>query len=284
MKIIYHSRDLDGYTSGAILKMKFPEAELIGYDYGQPIPWIDKGEDIILVDVSFPMVDLFDMAANSKSMVWIDHHASAIKDYEACDIVPVRLEVVLMDGIAACELAWNWAFPDRELPVAVRLLGQYDTWRNQNKEFWDRFVLPFQYGMRTICNSPETFPMDIMKYIEVFELNEIINIGNIILVYQSEQDAKSCENAFEFDWKGYRIIAKNGGSFNSNAFKAVYNPEKHDIMMPFKFTGKYWVFSLYTEKDIDCSALAKSMGGGGHKKAAGFQITSVHAEEFPFSV
>ena len=42
-------------------------------------------------------------------------------------------------------------------------------------------------------------------------------------------------------------------------------------MIPFRFDGKEWSYSLYTTKDIDCSALAKKYGGGGHKKAAGFK-------------
>ncbi len=33
---IYHSADLDGFTSGAIIKRKYPNAKMIGYDYGNP--------------------------------------------------------------------------------------------------------------------------------------------------------------------------------------------------------------------------------------------------------
>jgi len=47
-------------------------------------------------------------------------------------------------------------------------------------------------------------------------------------------------------------------------------------MMPFQFDGKKWTISLYTTKDeIDCSVIAKSNGGGGHKKAAGFQVEDI---------
>jgi oligoribonuclease NrnB/cAMP/cGMP phosphodiesterase (DHH superfamily) len=79
------------------------------------------------------------------------------------------------------------------------------------------------------------------------------------------------------------VIALNGGGFSSNAFKSVYDPYKHDIMMPFRFNGTLWTFSIYTTKDdIDCSALAKEMGGGGHRKAAGFEMKSVNEPDFPF--
>jgi nanoRNase/pAp phosphatase (c-di-AMP/oligoRNAs hydrolase) len=42
-------------------------------------------------------------------------------------------------------------------------------------------------------------------------------------------------------------------------------------MMPFCFDGKQWTYSMYTLKDINVSEIAKKYGGGGHKKAAGFQ-------------
>lgn len=32
---LYHSEDLDGFTSGAIIKLKYPEAKMIGY-----IDWV----------------------------------------------------------------------------------------------------------------------------------------------------------------------------------------------------------------------------------------------------
>lgn len=281
MIIIYHSRDLDGYTSGAILKKRFPEAKLIGYDYGQPIPEGLEGEDIIMVDVSFEMNDLLYTASKSKSFVWIDHHISAINKLKEYSDLPPQLKVVLQDGIAACEIAWSWAFPDREMPLVVTLLGMYDTWRNKDKKYWDEVILPFQYGMRTMCRSAETFPVEMFRVIEQFEIQDVLALGGAILNYQKEQDARAAKSSFTFEWNRYRVIAINGGGFNSNAFQSVYDESKHDIMMPFVYNGNFWVVSLYTTKEIDCAAIAKSMGGGGHKKAAGFQVPTVM--ELPFS-
>jgi oligoribonuclease NrnB/cAMP/cGMP phosphodiesterase (DHH superfamily) len=49
---VYHNRDLDGFTSGAIIKLKYPDAKMIGYDYGQPFEQEVTGEPIIMADVS----------------------------------------------------------------------------------------------------------------------------------------------------------------------------------------------------------------------------------------
>jgi oligoribonuclease NrnB/cAMP/cGMP phosphodiesterase (DHH superfamily) len=288
MIIIYHNRDLDGFTSGAILKKKFPEAQLIGYDYSEQFPVLPDDQDIIMVDVSVPPAAMFDVAIRSKSFVWIDHHASAIKAYneyiEGIGVVSKIVTPVLKDGIAACEIAWRWAFPDEHLPIAVLLLGTYDTWRNQDKLFWDEVVMPFQYGMRTKCLSPETFPPLLLTNQGSFEVEVTTNTGRTILKYQQEQDAIRAKGAFEFMWRGYHVIAINGASMNSNAFASVYKEDMHDIMMPFKYDGKQWIFSLYTTKEVDCSAIAKTLGGGGHKKAAGFQVKTFAQAELPFEL
>ena len=162
------------------------------------------------------------------------------------------------------------------MPTAVQLLGEYDTWRNQDKERWDNAIMPFQYGMRMICSSPETFPkylFDKGGVVTNYPVEGIINTGKSILEYQKTQNERACRSSFEIEFEGFRAICLNNGGANSQVFDSVYDPEKHDVMIPFVFTGKHWTFSLYTTKEeVDCSIIAKSKGGGGHKKAAGFKL------------
>jgi uncharacterized protein len=275
MVCIYHSRDLDGYTSGAIVKRKYPDAKMIGYDYGQPLTMEITGEPVIMVDVSMPMVTMAKIASMSNfQFTWIDHHASAIKDYkEFIGEGESFCTAILEDGISACEGTWKYLFPDEPMPEGIKLLGEYDTWRNQDKERWENRILPYQFGMRIHCSSPETFPWDSLA-----DVDKIIRDGNIVLAYQREQNAKACKSAFPIDFENFHAICLNGGGFNSDVFKSVYDESKHDIMMPFMFNGKFWTISLYTTKDdIDCSVIAKRYGGGGHKKAAGFQVEDIRS-------
>lgn len=281
MICIYHNRDLDGYTSGAIVKRKYPDAKMIGYDYGQPLEIEVTGEPIIMVDVSVPMKTMVKLAQMSNwQFTWIDHHASAIKEYnEFVGDGETFCKAVLKDGEAACEGAWKYLFPDEEMPLAVKLLGEYDTWRNQDKYRWENEILPFQFGMRVICNSVETFPENILKNTQSAKeaVWKWMDAGKMILNYQGLTNEAQCRKAaFEYEFEGLRAICLNGGGFNSDVFKSVYDESKHDVMMPFQFDGKQWTISLYTTKDeIDCSVIAKSKGGGGHKKAAGFQVKDI---------
>lgn len=281
----YHNRDLDGFSSGAIMKRKFPNAEFIGYDYGQPFE-MPIGVPVMMADVSLPMTTMFKVAqASNFQFLWIDHHASAIQEYENWlldinrnqeDKTISPFKAVLKDGIAACEIAWGYFFANEEMPLAIKLLGEYDTWRNQDKIRWENEILPFQFGMRQVCNSLENFPMELLEQGAESQVEKIIENGKVILAYQAQINEMQCKKAFEFEFEGFRAICLNGGGFNSDVFKSVYDETKHDLMMPFQWTGKFWTISLYTTKnEVDCCVIAKSKGGGGHKKAAGFQVQDI---------
>jgi oligoribonuclease NrnB/cAMP/cGMP phosphodiesterase (DHH superfamily) len=274
---IYHNRDLDGFTSGAIIKLKYPDAKMMGYDYGQPFEQEVTGEPIIMADVSLPMKTMVKIAQLSNwQLTWIDHHISAINDYkEFVGDGESFCNAILENGIAACEGTWKHLFPEKQMPLAVLLLGEYDTWRNADKQRWENEILPFQFGMRLYCNSVDSFPIELFENEDL--VKQIINEGLTVLKYQSQVNELQCKKAsFETEFNGLHAICLNGGGFNSDVFKSVYDESKHDIMMPFQFDGKKWTISLYTTKDeVDCSLIAKANGGGGHKKAAGFQVEDI---------
>lgn len=274
---IYHNRDLDGFTSGAIIKLKYPEAVMIGHDYGQEFDFEKIDSPVIMADISLPMEDMVKVAKLSGwNFTWIDHHISAIKDFnQFVGGGESFCKPVLQNGISACEGTWKYLFPEKEMPWAVKLLGEYDTWRNSDKYRWENEILPFQFGMRLFCNSVDTFPIEVFEKEQL--VRDIISNGLMILKYQSQINELQCKkSSFEIEFEGLRAICLNGGGFNSDVFKSVYDESKHDVMIPFQFNGKQWTVSLYTTKEnVDCSVIAKSYGGGGHKKASGFQVDDI---------
>lgn len=277
MKIIYHKADLDGISSGAILHRKFPHADLIGYDYGEPFDIstiCDPGEEVIMVDVSLPMNKMMMLADRCRgNFVWIDHHKSAIDDF-AGTTVRTPLFCSLEVGRAACELAWEWAFQDHPMPLAILLLGRYDTWR-QDEGDWGE-TLAFQYGMRVEGYMPKTMPEWCFEndIEDIIKVEDTIKVGNKILAYQKAQNEYNAQYAFpariNIEGTNLRAICINKAPHNSMSFEPVWDEGKYDVMVPFGFDGKTWSFSFYTTKDgVDCSWIAKQFGGGGHVRAAG---------------
>jgi oligoribonuclease NrnB/cAMP/cGMP phosphodiesterase (DHH superfamily) len=296
MICIYHSRDLDGLCSAAIVKLKYPEASLIGYDYKQPLPIIADNEDIFMVDISFPIDDMIKLRKRSKSLTWIDHHRSSIKEWReryekdtqtkppAGKLVPCPTiqTITAMTGsnFAACELVWQFIYPEKRIPQVVELLGRYDI-HDKNKYDWENIVLPFQYGIRAEWHSISNLIFLITKSLDKKEESEIINgiliTGSLILKYVRQEDEKEAKKSFEVEIDGYKAICINRGRFNSDLFRTVIKLE-HQIMLDFQYNGKekLWVFRIFSNsKSIDCSKIAEKYGGGGHKGSAEFKVEEI---------
>jgi oligoribonuclease NrnB/cAMP/cGMP phosphodiesterase (DHH superfamily) len=272
--IIYHDKDFDGIASGAILKEKYPHAKLQGYDHGRPIDF-DIPKNVIIVDIALPMDIMFELSKTSK-ITWIDHHISSYNKYiklaeehgEFCDVV---FDV----KNAACVNTWKYLYPDKDVPYAIQLIADYDIYNNSDKDHWNNEVLPFQYAMRTICNTIDEFPINIIYGSSL--IGKLIEKGTIILEYQrSTNEYISTRNAFESKFKGLNALCLNNLGGGSMTVDSVYDETKHDIIVLFGFNGKKWhVFISTTKEHIDCSVIATSMGGGGHKMAAGFDVDDI---------
>jgi oligoribonuclease NrnB/cAMP/cGMP phosphodiesterase (DHH superfamily) len=271
MKCFYHSADLDGWCSGAIVKMAYPECEMIGINYGDAVRWerIEPKEMVFMVDFSLPMEDM-ERLSDLSELVWIDHHKSAIEAArERCFMSSggQLLEI----GRAGCELTWEWCFNGVSLPRAVFLLGRYDVWDHHNHPG----ALDFQYGMRGVgeCGPESQGFWQRLFNDDHFEVDRIIQDGELLLAYEEAQNAmyvKSC--AFEVELDGLRCIAVNKGLTNSLLFASVYDPTRHDVMLSFVRRPGKWTVSIYADKpEVDASEICKNRGGGGHKGAAGFQ-------------
>lgn len=276
MKCFYHSADLDGRCSGAIVKRAYPDCEMIGIDYGQPFPWnsIQRDEPLIMVDFSLqPWSEMVRLDRTLRDVTWIDHHKSAIADHTAMDY-PLFGHFVLDSDFAACELCWQTFFHNTAMPEAVHLLGRYDIWKHEDVTG----ALEFQYGMRAFADTSPESPI----WSELFAghwTDKIINDGITLLQYERNQNEAFCRAyAFECELDGLKCIAANRGMSNSLLFESVYDPAKHHAMLMFAWKGNSWTISLYsTREDVDCSIVCKARGGGGHKGAAGFQCM-----ELPF--
>lgn len=278
--VYYHSIDFDGISSAAIIREKYPDATFIGYDYGQPLELPEVNVPVIMVDVSLPMHSMRNLGIEADGFLWIDHHKTAIDDYNNNYVTGRELEPLIKPvhwvGKAACEITWEYFFPEQPVPHAIKLLGRYDVWDMSDLHLWENRILPFQYGMRAVCNNLGTFPRGLLNNdsATIHRIDEIIEIGESIMHYQEMQNEKMAQSiAFEAIWKGFKVILMNVGGANSKMFDSVYDPKKHELMMPFVFTGKHWKVSIYSTHDhIDCGDIARSMGGGGHHSAAGFQV------------
>lgn len=161
----YHSIDLDGWMSAAIVERWFSNSNLtfpdmvnigtedfpvhiyntstltmIGYNYGDPIPDLSGYDKVIMCGVSFPK-DIMYWLISNKQFIWIDHHVSALiendtiwKQRALAHTRPSHPEGLRDTKFATCELTWKYFFHDEEMPEIVRLLGRYDCFRHKGTD------------------------------------------------------------------------------------------------------------------------------------------------------
>ncbi len=281
--VIYHSADFDGLFCREIARKFIPDAELIGWDHGNPkLPFPAEGS-VYVLDLS---PDCFEAipcdSVDNGRLIWIDHHKSSIEKYAT--LTP-QLAGYRIDGVAACRLAWQWFtasnrerhevlplpnkqdFVDRtvEEPLAVRLAGEYDIWDKRDPD-----AELFQHGLR----SEEVDFQILLNQNEENYVRVLLGQGRALQYARTNENASIIkEIGFTLEWEGLRFLACNAARYNSLLFTAGLTPE-HDACFGFKWTGKDWSVSLYHapgKEHHDLSLIAVKYGGGGHAGACGYR-------------
>lgn len=305
---IYHSRDLDGWMSAAIVKYWYTEhvktgkftsldnIDFLDWDYGDEIPNLSEYDKVIMVDISFPKEEMLNLWQNKGlNFHWVDHHVSAIKKMEDAH-ENISSEMYPIQGfrntqLAACELTWFYFMPDEPLPEIVRLLGAYDIFRHKNTNE-EQKVLEFQYGARAYIENYNKAYYFLKQEIENDKSNmmeEILKSGEGIYKYLCTEAQKIYKKGFTIylqekthddgkivGVKFRKFICFNKERFNLSNFNIDYYEDGYVGIASFFHDGKRWEVTLYSDKDnVDCSTIAESFGGGGHKHAAGFKIENI---------
>lgn len=270
MLCIYHIADHDGKGSAAIVKNRFPEAELLGLNHDMEIPYeeIEKHDKIVICDFALPVKYMLEL--NKKiDFTWIDHHISVIKEYDELmatgDYEPIK--GIRKVGTAALVLTWQYFYPEKELPEGIRLLGLNDIY-----DLRDRRVRPFEYAMQTNgINRPTDKVWSQLINSEV-DIKSWVEKGNAILSWVRHRNYRLVRGmAFESEYQGLKCICANMAQGQSEFFDSLDNIKNYDFMVIFFMNKKNsWNLTFYTAKDnVDVSKIAIQFGGGGHAKAAG---------------
>lgn len=292
--VLHHSADNDGLACRAVAHKALGDtADLLGWDYGQPLPDLSPYSTVYMLDISLPIEV---MRENAGKIILIDHHASLL-----AAVAPFKDSFkgyYCIDGVAACRLAWQYLIAssalidahDKSLPIkedytsipsrvsepyAIELLGRFDIWDKRLKE-----VDLFQLGIQA-----ESSPNWALLFDRGFDgsayIGTLLANGRTIQRYTDTINAQiSTERGFDLQWEGFYWRCLNTARCNSLTFTAALRPE-HDGCLAYHWNGKHWKFSLYGvphKPTLNLSVVSKKYGGGGHAQASGFQLDELPAE------
>lgn len=287
---IYHDRDLDGLACAAIMKLRFPDIKLVGWDYSyNPEYFFDKydlrGYEVYMADVSMPLEAMKMIAAEADGFVWIDHHEKAIAEIRPA--MPDNTFVVYLPEKAACEIAWNWFFPDQETPEIISSLGAYNVWRKGDPErSWGNWILPIQMYYNAHWDHAVQFILHAIEPANRYDKGLILDCvseGKAMMQFELSQIQRAMGSGKIED-----IAVRDGSDWGVSKFSAFIinatvnpgrladevwreHPECEILIQYYRTKTGEWKYSLRSQNGgPNVAEIAAQYEGGGHPNAAGF--------------
>lgn len=258
---VYHADCIDGFTSAWIVKQQFPDISFAEGRYHKELS-IEQFRDkhVIFVDFSTKAYTLCDIAEIAKSVLIIDHHASAEKELSMISESLHNVELVFDMTKSGAMLTWE-RYNDGPAPFIIKLVQDRDLWVFEYKE--TKPVMAYAKTLDQTFDVWDKFMNEDIKYMS--------KIGDVI--YNARQkDVKYLvdNNAFKAIVDGEEVLVANIPSiFSSEAgHEMVSRLGKFSVTYSISRDGSY-NYSFRADGKYDVSKLATRFGGGGHPNASG---------------
>lgn len=299
---IYHHNDHDGIVAAGILYNHLVDSEYLEdndlsvsfhmIDYSVELNFdhidFDNWDQAFFLDYSFTskynkdeFEKLLKRRIDKEDVIWIDHHKTSVGLFEEYDIEGIRKE-------GLCGAAWTYLYirdyvledPDiikdfhksKLVPRFLKYIDDYDCWKKLYPETND-----FHYGF-TISDPKDELLEDLL-YFKDDDPYEIIDTGKEIQKYLKFENKEYHVDMYGFEFTlpeehgGYKCFCMNR---KGNSLMFGDKIKEYDAVIPFYYVDGKWKYSIFTEKDnVDCEFVARSYGGGGHPKAAGWVINEL---------
>jgi uncharacterized protein len=271
--VFYHGSGCpDGFTAAfAAWLARGDKAEYIAMEHnssaGPPTLPPLKGRHVVVVDYCFSRQLTESIAAEAASFIVLDHHASALKDLDGLDD---SLKVFEM-GQSGATLAWDYFHPSTPAPLFVRMIEDKDIWRWAYR------------GSEAFSAAFGSVKFDFADFKALLDKGEagvadLVAKGGAILDYKNQVRDSHVKRAIPCVLKAapqFRGLIVNGSTQASeigNAMCQVPGVQFGAIFSHDMAKGTIYVSLRSDSDEVDVSVIAKGMGGGGHRRAAGFTI------------
>lgn len=275
MKIVmYHADCPDGFGAAFAAWLYFgdreelDQVEFVPCRYGDPFPKYGPEDELYIFDFSFDRETMVTAHGHAKSLVVRDHHKTAQADLTGLSFAHFDMNK------SGAVLAYEYFFPDDSIPELFLYLQDRDLWR---------WLLPTS---REVSAAITSWPFDFKVWNQelfhecadrVGEVDHLIFDGEAILRSQAQQVEMNVRNTFLSAVGGFTVPVVNTNAkisetchelcrrFRQYPFSAAY----------FDHPGGKRKWSLRSVGDFDVSAVCRQFGGGGHRNAAGFEVSPV---------
>ena len=310
---IYHGNCADGFGAAWVVRKFFNgEVDFHHGVYNDPPPDTEWRE-VIFVDFSYKRDVMIKLADRAHRVLLLDHHKSAAEDLKAdnnyiVDLGTYEGRVDWWRFLVNCEqdrmeggpyariyslfdmqrsgagIAWDFFFPDQKRPRLIDRIEDRDLWR-------------FQYpDTRAVQAAVFSYPydFDVWDALAIADTEKLRTEGEAI-ERKHHKDIAELVTTFrrEMIIGGHWVPAANlpytlTSDAGSLMCKPYASPQLQGEIVTPPFAACWWVttggvvFSLRSvEGGADVAEIATAYGGGGHRNASGFRVTTERfAKEF----
>jgi oligoribonuclease NrnB/cAMP/cGMP phosphodiesterase (DHH superfamily) len=266
--VLYHAHCTDGFGAAfAAWKLLGNRAQYVACHHGEPPPDV-TGKHVAILDFSFPNAVTKEMISKAASLVVIDHHRTAM-----IELHDISCTVFDMNHSGA-RLSWDYFHPGKEPPKFIRYIEDRDLWKWElpySREFSAAFsMVPFEFEAFQAFEDDSAF-------------DDAVKRGSYILAYSKTVIKKVSDGAARRRLCGLDALVVNSSHWMSE-IGAKLSPDCEVAVIWYYDHGsrEHRVSLRSFHEHVDVSEVAKRFGGGGHKKAAGFQLPGDRSIESVF--
>lgn len=230
------------------------------------------GKNVVVLDASFKKEELRQLQRLANKIMILDHHDSAMRD---------------LAGEAGCffemqnsgaMLAWHYFHGlEKTPPKLIQLIEDRDLWRWEYRDESE----PLYYALRVRCSNNDFKTFE--QYLDPVKLDELIAYGKTLV----EENHRWCkEAALQAQERLFRLPGSSttynimclelpNDKLVSELAEYLYSNNNVDFIMMWCKAGDQYKISLRSGNlNINLGEIAASLGGGGHRQAAGAVITT----------
>jgi hypothetical protein len=260
MKVLFHGNCIDGFTAAWCAWRKYgDEATYTPAHYGEPAPDV-TGEDVLIVDFSYPRDVLIAMHASAKSLRVLDHHKSAQADLEGLDFCLFDMER------SGAGIAWD-ELKTGPRPPLVDYVEDRDLWRFAlpDSRTINAFIGSFDFSFETWCSLSDGL-------FDLRQRDAVLTGGQAILRKEHRYVVEMAKQARTMRLAGYNVPVVNAPYINTSELVGHLAESAVFAVGWFQRGDGKYQYSLRSRGDFDVSEFARQFGGGGHRNAGGFTV------------
>ena len=299
--IIYHANCTDGFGAAYAAWLRFgDDADYLPVKYGQ-VNTVDDldllgnlDREVYILDFCFESIEIMEeIARRSYFTVCLDHHKTTFERYmpdveftenALFEYVAEDLNVIFNNQESGAMLAWNFFFPDHDVPSLICWIDDRDRWQFKlagtkkihafmasikpwSFEQWQRV----QEGDEGFWNGALLAGEAILKAHDA-NVKEVVEKAMKCTIWKHCGDIYDERNEIEVNG----LVTNCPASLSSDAGHALANKSgTYGLLWQLKNRERV-TCSLRSNGDYDVSRIAKAFGGGGHKNAAGFETSLIN--------